>query len=210
MRHDLAGLHDEVGGEPARHFRQRNVDGDGNDAEVGPGEHHHRPRGEAVKLLAQRPEKLRMAGEAEADVVQRLLLDRVGHHGGGLAAMHEADGRTDGFDDLAAVAPLDMARRPDQVGRIGKAGNRLGEESGSLAGRRGGDAYVAPHRFGAPGQHAAVAHEDEGRNAGALTRQPRVDRDVRTDACRFADRQRKRAASAHGYSMTASERRSRR
>ncbi len=57
-----------------------------------------------------------MAGKREPGVIQRFLVDGVGHNGGGPAGLGEVDGHFDGGDD----------RR--RVGRINAAGrNRRGE-----------------------------------------------------------------------------------
>jgi hypothetical protein len=79
-RDHLAGAHDQLRRERRRNGGERDVNGDRDDLQVGPGEHHHRLGCDPEHLPREGAQELRMAGEGKTGILQGLLLDRTGHH----------------------------------------------------------------------------------------------------------------------------------
>lgn len=113
-----AGAIDEVWRQLIRHVLQRDVDRDGDGAQLRPGKQHDRQDGLPRRLLGKVRQVFRMAGKAEAGIVKNRLGDRVGYDCGGFAGGHKAHCGVDRADDGAGIGGVGIARC-DQ-GRAGK------------------------------------------------------------------------------------------
>ncbi len=98
VRHDPAGLDDEVGGQPADHVAQRQVDGDRHHGEFRRPQHHHRMHRHAGVFLGELGEIFGMSRLGEARAVEHVLGDRIGDDRARRAGLHVGDGAADGGD----------------------------------------------------------------------------------------------------------------
>ena len=154
VRDDPRGLDDQLLAEHVRHVAERHVDGDRDRPQLGSGEHHHRSRRYAGPGRGQRAEELGVAGMPEAGGVERLLADRIGHHGRGVARPDVADGAGDGLDDRRwrSPGPPGPARRLPRPasGTTGSASSK------TAAASRGRDRPRSGSRGRATGARAAT------------------------------------------------------
>ena len=119
------GGDDRFGGQHGDRVSQRGMHGDRHHAQFGTGQHHDLPAMRAGQL----GEEFGVARIGEARVVQRGLVDRVGHHAADLAAQAERGGAFDRGDHRRGVGLVGMAgsrRSPQRDRQHGKCGGEDG------------------------------------------------------------------------------------
>ncbi len=173
-----------------RNLRQRDMDRDRHDAQCVRGQHHHDPvnAGKGGQVFG-----VTGIGKVRA-VLQRLLVDRAGAERRGRTRSHQIHTARDDVDNTLGMARVGLAGGGGARERMTQNRQRAGHHARRL--RRIGD-------FGPDGpvrQVRRIADPEERKRV--LQRGPGLDGNLRADAGRFADRQRK----GHGYLMIASAR----
>ena len=120
-------------GQRLRHLGQRNMDGDGNGAQLGAGKHHHRHASTPVCRAARCARYSVWPGKPEAGIVERLLGDRAGDDRGGVAGKTVGDGAVDRFDDAGCIGRVRPAGTVDEGRRKRHHGQGAGEDCRALA-----------------------------------------------------------------------------
>ena len=82
-------------------------------------------------MLRKRAKELGMTGVSKSGLMQHVLGDRIGHHGGGVPGRDRRDGLLDGRDGRCSI------------GRIGTAGLCLTRSGIGITGRRSANTGVA-------------------------------------------------------------------
>ena len=101
------------------------------------------------ELLGERAQELRVAGKREADLVQRLLLDRIGDDRRRRAAAHQLDARRGSTRSRPRCRRQRFARASQRpAARPRGTAERSEKTSAALFGRRHGSADVATERTG--------------------------------------------------------------
>ncbi len=172
--------------------RERNMDGDRHRPQLRPGQHHHRLARPAGPRGRQGAEELGMPGMLEAGIVERLLVDRIGDQRGGGPGAHVADRPGDRLDHRRGVGAVrrsgfggDRRFQRQYRQRTVETGRRVG-------GRHRLDRAIDAERSRASGEQGGVGEAIEDRQRKLATTAPRGQRDVRSDARRFAHREGKR------------------
>jgi hypothetical protein len=188
------------------------------DAQAAAGKHHG-DLGRPARRAAQRGQELGVAGVAEACVLQRLLLDRIGHDRGRDAIAGQRRATLDAGDDRAGVAHVGLAGARLDGKRLAQHRQRPRECGGGAGGRV--DLHDLDRQRQLPrqvSQPVRIVDGEEGeRIARRVSQQPGLQRQFAADAGRLAHgdgERRKRRRCAHMrqsflMSMMALRRRSR-
>ena len=153
------------------------------DPQGGAGEHHHRARSGAGQL----GEVFGVPGMPEAGTIERVLVDREGHHGGGATAAHRGDRGVDRADHQRRIGGIGAARLGTRHSRRSAAPAAPRRRSpGRRAGAASGLTLTSQPRCRASAGEAAgvVDHIKWGHALAAP--QPRLERNLAADPGRLA------------------------
>jgi hypothetical protein len=189
---DPRRLHDQLLVQRGRHLAERNVNGDRDCLQLRTGEHHHGPPRRPGPGGRQRAEEFRVAGMAEAGVVERLLVDRVGDHRRRGARADIADRPCDRLDHRRGGDPVDHPRRRPDGGVETNHRQRRRERRLCLPGQDCAEGHVQSEAARPLRQHVDIGKNVESRQAQFLPAHPSGKRHVGTDSTRFAHGQGKR------------------
>ncbi len=184
-----AGLHDQSGREPGHDLAQRQVNGDGNDRELGRPQHHDRMRALAARPLRELGQIFGVAGLGEAGAVEDILGDRIGDEGGGPSGQHVGDRAVDGGERRRRAAGVRTA------GLRGDGDPDIDHRQGGAERRRGrarldhGERDIEPEVLGPLGQEFRISEEVESRKRELRAPPPGRQGDVGADPRRLAQRQ---------------------